>query len=308
MKISRNEPLAKHTTFKIGGPADYFCEAKTVDDLARVISLAKNKQLNYFLLGNGSNLLVADRGFKGLVIKCKISFIKVLKADPKQIKVEVGSGTQLNELIVFLLKKGYVGLHHFSYIPATVGGAVYINAHYQKHFIADYFVSGIVLGKDGKIVKRTKDYFAFAYDYSYLTARREVLLSAVFQCPSGSLSLARKEREKILKTRKKYPALSAGCVWQNLTTDQQKKAGLDQASAGYLIDQVLNLKGYGLGRVRISCAHAAFIENLGGAKAAEVLQLIKLVRKKAREKTKIDLRPEIELVGFNNEELKAAGV
>lgn len=255
MKFKTNENLAPHTTFKIGGPAEYFYEAKTKIQLIEAIKTAKAKNLSYRILGHGSNILISDTGIKGLVIKNSTSLIKFL---PNQ-QVEMDSGVFLPKAIFSLINQGLTGLEVFSGIPATVGGATAVSLHGVGALWQDYIV---------KI-----NYF------------EEVILSVILQLKAGNSGVALAKAKEIQLAKNYQPQISSGCIWKNLNS----------RSTGEIIDKRLNLKGKQIGQAIISKQHANFIENLGGASHTDVLTLIELTRREAKSKLNLDLQLEIEL-------------
>lgn len=293
--LKQAESLSQHTTFKIGGPAEYFFAAKTTPDLVKAVTTARQIKLPHLVIGQGSNILVSDEGIKGLVIKNSTSQIKLL--DNHQVKLD--SGVFLPKAIFSLIEQGLVGLEYFVGIPASVGGAVYINLHGQDKFFADYLVSAEILTQSGQIKTVKPDYFKFSYDYSILHQTKDIVLSVVLQLNQGSKTAALKRAQTLLADKTHQPQCSAGCIFQNLTPQQQAKLKLPTPSVGYLIDKQLNLKNKTIGQARISPKHAGFIENLGSAKARDVLQLIELIKTTAKKKLNLELKLEISLLGFN---------
>jgi UDP-N-acetylmuramate dehydrogenase len=294
------EPMSRHTTFKIGGPAEFFYIANTTQDLVKAVLVARELKLPFLLIGQGSNILVADRGIKGLVIKNQTSTIKILENE----QVELDSGVFLPQAIFFLLKKGLIGLENFVGIPASVGGATYMNIHGNNKFWSDYLVSAKILASDGKISQVSKKYFDFKYDYSKLHQSKEIVLSVVLQLKQADAKKAMLAAKSFQAKKAHYPQASAGCIFQNLTAKEQQRLNLPTPSVGYLMDKVLNLKGKTVGQAAIAVKHAAFIENLGQAKASAVLQLIKLMKTKAKKELGVDLKLEIVMLGFNQKELE----
>ncbi len=299
LNIKKKENLAKYSTYGIGGPAKELVEVFSQQELVRAIKHAVSSGMPYKLIGNGSNILFSDKGYKGLIIKNKIKELEFFKDAKGQTMVKAGSGMQLQKLIVQLLAESYVGMHWFSYIPATVGGAVYMNAKYSDHSIADFFVKGAVLTDKLTSKNYLKRDFAFSYDHSRLQDNKEYLLSAVFRLEKGRPDLARTQMKEIARKRAIYSFRSAGCVWRNLEPNKAKKQGLPSHAVSYLVDKVLGLKGKQIGDARISRQHAAFIENIGKAKAEDVKALIDLVGQEASQKLGVKLDLEIELVGFD---------
>lgn len=257
MKIITHHSLAPHTTFKIGGPAEHFCVAKTTDELINAVKLALKNHWPFFLLGSGSNVLISDQGLKGLVIKNETNKIKIL---PRQ-QAELDSGVFLPKAIFYLIDRGLTGLEVFSGIPATVGGATSVKMHGVGALWEDFIVK----------IKKYED----------------IILSVIIQLQSGDKASALAKAKDILANKAHQPQRSSGCIFKNV----------NGISTGYLIDKKLHLKGKRIGQAIISSKHANFIENLGNAKATDVLQLIKLVQNKAKQQLNLDLPLEIEVYG-----------
>jgi UDP-N-acetylmuramate dehydrogenase len=303
MKIREHESLHNYTTLHIGGPARYFIKVSSRDELKQALFFARTKKLPYFILGNGSNLLVADTGFSGVVIKNQIDFIRIIEEN-QDLVVEAGSGTSLAKLIKFTTAKTFSGLHHFSFIPATVGGAVFGNVHYLDWLISDYFVTGKIMNGQGQTAIKRRPFFSFSYDYSILQKNQNILVSATFKLPRGDTNDIKQDILAMAERRNKYPSVSAGCIFQNLSLVEQQKIGLPNSAAAYVIDKVLGLKGKQFGGARISLKHSAFIENTGSATAKDVFKLICLIRKQAKKRLNLDLKPEIIMLGFEKSQLK----
>lgn len=257
MKITKHQSLAECTTFKIGGPAENFCIAKTTNDLRKAVEIAKTNHWPFYILGQGSNVLISDAGIKGLVIKNATDRIKILP----DYQVELDSGVFLPKAIFYLLSRGLTGLEVFSGIPATVGGATSVKMHGVGALWEDFVVK----------VNRYEG----------------IILSVVIQLQSGDKATALAKAKAISANKAHQPQKSAGCIFKNI----------DGASSGYLIDKQLHLKGKRIGQAIISLKHANFIENLGGATANDVLQLIKFVQAKAKQQLNLDLPLEIEVYG-----------
>ena len=327
----KNEPLSKHTTFKIGGKAEYYFEAKTTKELIKAVKYAKKHQLNLTIIGNGSNILVSDKGIKGLVIKNLTSKITVLAQNKsnqpslsKKIKprfttsdleakkiskldyqaekylpvlVKLDSGVTLPKAIFSLLNQGITGLEWFAGIPATIGGATYINLHGADKYFSDYLVETQVIDKDLKIKNLKASQLNFDYDYSIIQYNQNIVLTSTLRLFKGPKEIALKIAKNWALKKSYQPQQSVGCIFQNLSEKEQQKLDLPYPSIGYLIDKVLKLKGKQIGKAKISEKHAGFIENLGGAQAKEVLQLIKLIKNTAKSKLDLNLKLEINLLG-----------
>ncbi|MEA3355125.1 MAG: UDP-N-acetylmuramate dehydrogenase [Patescibacteria group bacterium] len=294
LKLKQNELLKNHTTFKVGGQAKYFFEAKTIKDLINSIKYARHKNIPFFILGNGSNILISDQGYNGLIIKNSSSTIKLLTNN----QVKLDSGVFLPKAIFFLIEQGLTGLESFAGIPATIGGAVYMNIHGHDKFFSDYLISATLLDQNNQVKEVSKNYFNFKYDYSKLHDNNHILLSVTLKLIRQSSQKAKLTTQEQLKSKSHYPQISAGCIFQNLSQNQQKKLNLPTPSTGYVIDKVLNLKGTTIGQAKISDKHAGFIENLGNAKADDIIKLINLIKKTAKDKLDLDLKLEIQTLGF----------
>jgi UDP-N-acetylmuramate dehydrogenase len=291
--FTKNEPLKNHTTLKIGGPAKYFFVAKTIKELTESIKYARIHKIPFLLIGNGSNVLISNLGFNGLVIKNVTSKVKLLGNN----QVRLDSGVLLPKAIFSLLDKGLTGLETFVGIPASIGGATFMNIHGQGKFWADFFVSATLFTPENQIKTALKSYFKFGYDSSIIMQSKEIVLTTTLKLESGSKEKSLKLIKKHQRLKSHHPQISAGCVFQNLTLAQQKKLKLPTPSIGYLMDKVLKLKGTQIGQARISPHHAGFIENLGDASSQDVLDIIKLMKKSAKEKLDLPLKLEIEIYG-----------
>src|SRR5687767_13609575 len=185
-RVEHNVPLAPYTTFKIGGPADHFFRAKTPDDLSTAISAARELEIPFFLLGLGANILVGDKGYRGLVIHSEVGGIEFL--DDRRVKA--GAGVEVfHDLIEATVSRGLGGLHHYVGIPSTVGGAIWQNLHFlspppereRTCFVEEVLESCEILTAEGAIKTADVAYFQFGYDYSILHERDDVVLSATFR-------------------------------------------------------------------------------------------------------------------------------
>lgn len=304
MRVKGNEPMSVHTTFKIGGPADLFFKAHNIEELTKVVKLCQKLKIPYFVLGRGSNILVSDKGFPGLVIQNKSSQIKVLrykgqigegKTQEATALIEVDSGVGLNRLVRYTIEESLSGLEVFLSIPGSVGGAIKINAHFRperNEFIGNFVYRARLLSLKGDIKEATRDYFKFGYDKSVLRKSGEILLSVVFQLDKVSdKKLLWKKAQKAVdyrELRQPVGMACSGCIFKN----PPKFRG-----AGFLIDQA-GFKGTRVGGAKISERHANFIINTGGATAKDVVELIKLCQKKIKDIFGVILKEEIEYIGF----------
>ncbi len=303
--------LAPYTTFKIGGPADIFVEAKTIDQFVGIIRKSRELELPIFILGGGTNILIGDKGIRGLVIKNSTRTIKIrgVVGSEKSGKtskiayVEADSGVLLNSLVRYTVEEGLDGLQMHLGLPGTVGGAVYMNSKWTKPlgYVGDCVHSAKILSVDGTIREEPKSFFQFAYDYSILHTTSDVLLSVTFEMPvNDTHALWEVANNSIAHRRETQPQgiKSAGCIFKNIPKELavSQKTPEETTSAGYLIDSV-GLKGLSVGEAKISDQHANFIVNTGKASASDVLQLINRAKDQVKQRYNILLEEEIIRVG-----------
>jgi UDP-N-acetylmuramate dehydrogenase len=294
-RLKRNEPLGQYTTFKIGGPADLFYDATSTDDLAGAVAAARELDIEYFVLGLGANILVGDKGFRGLVIRNTSSHLEF--RDDGRLWVE--SGAVMAKLIPLAVERGLSGLEHYVGIPSTVGGAVWQNLHFlspapareRTMFIAEVFESAELFTHDGKRITVDRDYMNFGYDTSTLHKQRDVALAVTFKLEASDPAVMHRIMQENLSWRGgKHPWLeyhpSAGSIFKKI----------EGVGAGRLIDQV-GLKGFRHGDAQISHIHANIMVNLGRATATNVRELITIAQSKVEARFGQHLEPEIGFIG-----------
>jgi UDP-N-acetylmuramate dehydrogenase len=294
-RVSRDVPLAPYTTFKIGGPADLYYEARSADELARAVTLARRLEVPYFVLGLGANILVGDRGVRGLVIRNVADKREFF--DDGTLRVE--SGAVVKDLIQEAVRHGLSGLEHYVGIPSTVGGAIWQNLHFlspapereRTMFIAEIFENCEILSQEGERKTVGPDYVAFGYDDSVFHHRRDIVLAVTFKLERGDPAAMHRIMQENLSWRGgKHPWLdwhpSAGSIFKKI----------EGVGAGRLIDQC-GLKGHRIGDAQISHIHANIMVNLGHATASDVRDLIARAQKSVRERFDQNLEVEIGLIG-----------
>ncbi|MDH4223713.1 MAG: UDP-N-acetylmuramate dehydrogenase [candidate division Zixibacteria bacterium] len=289
--LKKNEALAAHTTFRIGGPADFFFEAYTPEELIKGVKTAKELDLEYFILGGGSNLLVSDSGFGGLVIKNRCSKISV-----QENIITAQSGTSISRLVNLSVEQGLSGLEFAAGFYGTLGGAVYGNAGAFGKAICDIFGEGVIFTPRGNVETVKRDYFEFDYRTSKLKSSREILLSATLVLQKGDGEDIRRKVEGNLQLRKdKLPENegSAGSFFKNVKSKKRDSAGV---SAGYLLEQV-GAKEMKVGEAKVFPKHANIIINEGKATAEEVKKLASMLKSKVKEKFNIELEEEVIYIG-----------
>ncbi len=283
-----DEPLAKHTTFGIGGPADCMIFPETREELSKLLKYAYQKKISAIFIGSGSNILVWDKGFDGIVISLKKSFKNLTIKRNSQIIVE--AGVMLGTMVKQAMAAEIGGLESLIGVPGTVGGALIMNAGAFGSEISKYFEEAKTMTIEGDTKSYKKGEIEFSYRHSTFP-KNEILLEATFQCKRGTPAEILKDRKVASDGRKTNQPLkfrSAGSIFKNPS---------DSLAAGYLIDKT-GLKGTERGGAAISEKHANFIVNMGDATAADVLYLIKLAKKYVAEKFHINLELEVKLIGF----------
>lgn len=279
-----DKPLKELSTFGIGGPAKYFIEISTVEDMQGLIAFCHREGLDYILIGKGSNCLFDDRGFDGVVVLNKISFCKI-----NGLQVHVGAGYSFSLLGVQTARKGLAGLEFASGIPATVGGAIYMNAGANKQETQDHLLEVSFVNEKGDLEILKKEDLHFSYRTSSFQNRKGAIVSALFQLTENQE--ARKKQLTIIDYRTKtqpYGEKSAGCVFRNPS----------EGSAGALIEKS-GLKGFSLGGAEVSEMHANFIINKADAKTNDVLELAYHVQKHVKERSGIELEMEIRCIPYS---------
>ncbi len=286
--LLENEPMINHTTFGVGGLADCYFMPSDIIELKEVLKYTYANNIRTFFIGSGSNVLVSDNGYDGIIISLKKTFKNLEILDNGTITSD--SGVMLGSMVKKATKKGIEGMESLIGVPGTVGGALYMNAGAYKHEISNYFHSALLLDKTGieKIYKK-KD---VKFDYRNSSfPEDEILIKAIFQYKKGDIETISKNKKEASNKRKMSQPLkyrSAGSIFKN----PNKKF-----PAGYLIDQS-GLKGFRIGDAEISTKHANFIINRGKAKSKDIIKLINIAKNEVFKKFKIELKLEIKLLGF----------
>lgn len=288
-QASPNEPLARHTAFRIGGPAELFAQAQTIDELVRFVQLAQQHHVPFFILGNGSNVLVLDGGIRGLVIENHCDHYQLDILDDQRAVLKAESGGTLPGLANRLARDGWAGLEWAIGVPGTIGGAVIGNAGAHGACIADTLLRVTVLDIAGERRELPKSEMGFAYRSSRLKQERNAaILSAEFEMTRADPAELVKRMTAFTEQRRRTQPTdpSVGSMFKNPPGDH----------AGRLIEQA-GLKGKRIANVEVSPVHANFFVNRGGATASDVLQLVEIVRERVDAHFGVTLELEIELVG-----------
>jgi UDP-N-acetylmuramate dehydrogenase len=289
-------PLAPLTTFRVGGPAEYLTEARDGGSLVEALRAARDLGLPVTLLGGGSNVLVADEGIRGLVVRPHGGTIE----DQGSGRVHADAGVTLNSLVRWTIVHGLGGLEAWAGTPGTVGGAVFGNAHFGGEGFGSLVDRARVAASDGTTADVPGAGLGFAYDHSRLQETGETLLSVVLRLrPGCDPERLRATARASLAHRKRTQPLhlpTAGCIFRNPDAATHMPDRDVPRSAGALIDGG-GLKGRAIGGARISTTHANFIVNEGAATAADILALIRLCRDEVRRQFGVELELEIRLLG-----------
>jgi UDP-N-acetylmuramate dehydrogenase len=294
-RVGVNVPLAPLTTFKVGGPAEWFFEPRTSGEIVMALTLAHQHGVAVTLLGGGSNVLVADAGVRGLVLRPRGG--EIAKLDVGHVRAD--AATTINGLVRWTIMHGCAGLEAWAGTPGTVGGAIFGNAHFDGRLIGDLVASVRLAARDGRVVDAVRDDMAFGYDESRLQGTGEILLSADFVVSPGDPAALRRTARESLAFRKRTQPLetpSAGCIFQNPQRGRDAVPDGIPWSAGALVDRA-GLKGVAIGGARVSPAHGNFIVNDGAATAGDIRALVERCRSEVRQRFGVDLREEIVYLG-----------
>ena len=285
--VKIDEPMKKHTNFIIGGNADVFVIAKNIEEIKCVIKFSKENNILLTILGNGSNVLVSDKGIRGIVLQIGLKEIKVEKHE--NALIEVDAGAMLGALAQILLKQRISGFEFAAGIPGSIGGAIRMNAGAYGGEMKDIVKNVTVLNEKGEINILTNEECEFSYRHSRFTNSKEIIIKATLELPFGNENEIKAKMDEYAQSRKEKQPLnlpSAGSTF---------KRGADFITAK-LIDEC-GLKGYTSGDAQVSTLHAGFVVNLGNATAQDVLSVVNHVKQVVLEKTGKQIELEIELLG-----------
>lgn len=284
--IRLEEPMAKHTTFQIGGPAQVFVTPETIDQIQQVVMLCNEDQTPFFVLGNGSNLLVSDLGMDGVVIQLYQNF-SACSVDGNLVKAE--AGTMLAAIGNMAADVGLAGFEFASGIPGTLGGAVMMNAGAYGGEMRDIVRTVRLMDQAGHVFEKSGEEMEFGYRESIVEREHYIVLDAVLELAQGQKEEIRTRMKELAEARRKKQPLeypSAGSTFKR--------------PEGYFAGKLImdaNLKGYQVGGAQISEKHCGFVVNRGGATADDVLCLIHDVQDRVEEIFQVRLEPEVKLVG-----------
>lgn len=288
--ILKDEPMSAHTTFRIGGPADYFVVPEDAASLGRGVALCRAEGVDYFITGNGSNLLVGDGGYRGVVFHiCHTMNDVAYEEKGTELLVEAGAGVMLSSLARQVSSKGYTGFEYATGIPGTLGGGVTMNAGAYGGEISDNLLWAELMDETGAVLRLERDRLKLSYRHSVMMEQPLVVLRAGFSFTKGDamaiiekvaeLSRSRKEKQPL-----EYP--SAGSTFKRP----------EGYFAGKLI-QDCGLKGFRVGDAMVSEKHSGFVINVGHATAADVMTLIRHVQQEVDRQFCVRIEPEVRMIG-----------
>lgn len=286
-KIKVDEPMKNHTNFRIGGNADILVKAECLEDIKYIRRVTKENNIPLIILGNGSNVLVSDKGIRGIVLKIGLKNIKITES--KNAIIEADAGAMLGTIAQLLLKQSISGFEFAAGIPGSIGGAIRMNAGAYGGEMKDIVKNVTILDENDEIRTIANAECEFSYRHSRFTNSREIILGITIELPYGNENDIREKMEEYAKSRKEKQPItlpSAGSTF---------KRGEDFITAK-LIDEC-GLKGYTSGDAQVSTLHAGFIVNTGNATAQDVLNVINHVKQVVLEKTGKKIELEIELLG-----------
>ncbi len=286
--IRSQVPLSGFTSYRVGGPAQWYVAPRNIEALQASVNFAKEHDLPVTILGAGSNLLVSDRGIPGLVIATR--HLRYRHFDPETGQVTLAAGESIPALAWAAAELGWQGLEWAVGIPGSVGGAVVMNAGAHNSCIADILVSAQVLTPDGKLETLNREQLGYSYRSSILQGSDRIVTQATLQLQPGAdpaqvIAITKQHKQHRLTTQP-YHLPSCGSVFRNPKP----------YAAGWLIEQT-GLKGYQIGKAQVAQRHANFIVNCGGASAWDIFNLIRHVQQRVQERWSIVLEPEVKMIG-----------
>ena len=284
--VLTDELMSRHTTFRIGGPADFFVTPEKKEQIGQIIELCCGRNIPYYIVGNGSNLLVGDRGYRGVIIQV---FKKMNQIRAEGEKIYAQAGALLSKVAAAALEASLTGLEFASGIPGTLGGALRMNAGAYGGEMKQVTESAQVLTPDGEILVIPVDELGMSYRTSVISRNDYVVLEAVLKLHRGSQEEIRARMEELKEKRVSKQPLEYGSAGSTFKRPEGYFAGKLIEDAG--------LRGFRVGDAQVSEKHCGFVINRGAATAAEVVQLMDQVRMRVKEKFGVDLEPEVKRIG-----------
>lgn len=284
--VLRDEPMSGHTTFRIGGPADYLAMPENAEQISRIIKACRDAGVPYYIIGNGSNLLVGDRGFRGVIIQVYKNMNAVEAVDGE---IHAQAGALLSKVAAAALNAGLTGIEFASGIPGTLGGAVRMNAGAYGGEMKQVLKSATVLTPTGEMLTLTVDEMKMGYRTSIVSKMDYVVLDAVITLCPGNPDDIRAKMEELKEKRVSKQPLEYGSAGSTFKRPEGYFAGKLIEDAG--------LRGFRVGNAQVSEKHCGFVINRGGATAKEVVELMDEVVRRVEENSNVRLEPEVKKIG-----------
>lgn len=284
--VKLQEPMSKHTTFRIGGPADFYLCPHSTKEVQQTVQICKEENLPYFILGNGSNLLVSDKGYRGVIIQLWKNFSDI---SVKDCCITAKAGALLSKVAAEALEEGLTGMEFASGIPGTIGGAVFMNAGAYGGEMKDIIKEVKVLDDQGEIRVLSNEEMKLGYRTSIVKEKGYTVLSAVLQLKKGDVSVIRETMEDLKNRRTSKQPL-----------DMPSAGSTFKRPEGYFAGKLImdsGLRGFSMGGAQVSEKHCGFVVNKGGATAEDVTALIREVQRRVKEKFGVELEIEVRFLG-----------
>ena len=284
--VKLQEPMSKHTTFRIGGPADFYLCPHSTKEVQQTVQICKEENLPYFILGNGSNLLVSDKGYRGAIIQLWKNFSDI---SVKDCCITAKAGALLSKVAAEALEEGLTGMEFASGIPGTIGGAVFMNAGAYGGEMKDIIKEVKGLDDQGEVRVVSNEEMKLGYRTSIVKEKGYTVLSAVLQLKKGDVSVIRETMEDLKNRRTSKQPL-----------DMPSAGSTFKRPEGYFAGKLImdsGLRGFSVGGAQVSEKHCGFVVNKGGATAEDVTALIREVQRRVKEKFGVELETEVRFLG-----------
>ena len=286
--IYKNEPMSKHTSFKVGGVADYFIKIQSIEELKNVLNLVRLENIPFQIIGNGTNLLVLDKGIRGLVVKLELNKLEIEKKD-NFAYITVGSGMTLAGIAFLAYKNELSGLEQLSGIPGTIGGAIRMNAGAYGKEMKDIVVNSVCMDENGEIIMLDCKSHEFGYRKSIFSQNNLIILQTTIRLEYGLKNKIKARMDEYKTSRIEHQPLE----FANAGSTFKRREDVPTAK---LIEDC-GLKGFSIGDAEVSRKHAGFIINKGNASAEDILKVVEYVKTKVKEKFDKDIELEVIVVG-----------
>jgi len=299
-KVKQNVNLSPYLTLRTKTIARFYFEANTREDLVAAKKASLETSLPMFMIGGGSNMVIAKPQLVGLIVRNRYMVKKIVEDNGTYIILSVSSGYPASRLVKETTDQGLSGFEFQLGLPGTVGGAIYMNSKWTHPltYFGDNLIKACLIDSKAQVKTVDRNYFHFAYDYSILQKTKEILLEAEFKMKRTDPNLLKKQAKEALDYRKKTQPMgvfSSGCFFRNISVDEMKKISSPTTSAGYLIDKA-GLKGKSVGNFVVSDVHANFIINKGEGNPKDLVELVKIIKDRVKEKFGITLNEEVLII------------